>query len=159
MLSADAVRGFELAYQSALRLLDQQHSNLNDLRARAVSLLTAGSLVVAVLGTSTHSLDGWGWAGLAVFSALVLAGGALLWPSTKWVFGPSPTDLIAEYLEPRDGRNAASCTEVFRDQALHLHRSWQENGERLRWRYVMLRVMVVLLGGELVFLFLNARRG
>ena len=157
MKASESAQAFEIAYLSALRLLDQQHSNLNELRARAAGVLTASSLVVAVLGTSTADIDSWGWAGLGVFAAIVAAAGAVLWPTSyAWVFGPSPSDLIAEYL---DGETPASTADVYRDQALHLHTSADENAARLRWRYGVFRLLVLLLGAELVLLFLDARGG
>lgn len=79
--------GLELvAYQTASRDLDRQEAALNELRARAGTVLTASSIVASFLGSQAIKQVGFGvltWTALVAFLASVVLG--------VWILVPRPT--------------------------------------------------------------------
>jgi hypothetical protein len=75
-----------LAYQVAVRDLDRQEAVLNELRARAGTVLTASSIVASFLGSQAIQQAGFGvttWLALVAFVTSVVL--------CVWILTPRPT--------------------------------------------------------------------
>lgn len=94
-----------LAYDSALSALREQDATLNSLRNRATGLLAAvavGTSVATGVGLQGSPGDGgttlptWaGWLMLLLVAGIGAGVLVVLWPTSRWSFGPDPARLLA----------------------------------------------------------------
>ncbi len=151
---------FELTFAEARRNLDAQRGDLDALRGRAGTLLSAVALSTSFFGgltlTGDGSLTAASW---VAFAAFLVASGlivAILWPRAGWKFTVDPPAIVSEFaaMDP-----PASMPEVLHSLTLDLHESAVANRERLdrmlatfQWATVALIVEVaawlVALGGR-----------
>lgn len=94
---------YELAYEEAVRALSQQQSVLDNFRTRADRDRSFGLIGTCAL--------------------------AILWPRRDWEFVAGPRRLIATYIESED---PLPLPEIYRDLALHMEDSYDENSVRLQ---------------------------
>lgn len=140
--------------QQAQRALDRQAARLESVRARAGTVLAAGSISGAVLGDRAFSggqVAFAGWLGAAALAILVCALLAVLWPWQRWCFITSPQALIDDYLR---AETPAEMDEMLELVACHQENDYESNERKLRWLYRALALSTLVLGVEIVaFLF------
>jgi hypothetical protein len=139
-----------IAYEEARHALDVQKQALNELRARAGTLLAAAALVTSFFGGQAleggAAIDGaaqtavYAFIGLAVLAILVL----LPWPF-NWSL--NPCSLVTDYV---DAKPKSKSKVMLRDLALHHDKSREMNEckiSALNWAF---RLCAVLLAVEVV---------
>jgi hypothetical protein len=124
-----------LAYAEAVRATATQAGSVDQMRARAGTLLAAGSLVSAFLGGQALAgpslvngavvradIGSAGWVAIGCFVAIFLVCGVILWPYT-WEFSQLPSGLIENY----EADSSIRLVDAQRDLALHLEESLEKN--------------------------------
>ncbi|MQA73948.1 MAG: hypothetical protein GEU88_06330 [Solirubrobacterales bacterium] len=148
------VSDFErLAYETALRGLDNQGALLSELRARTGILLAASSLAFSFLGSG-------GFDQLDALALALAAGGAvlafgisigssvyILLPKRDLYFSPSGSVLYEQLYEFR-----GHLAEVYRRLAYELDRGWESNERELKRLVGAFRVVALSLIVEVVLL-------
>jgi len=141
---------YKLAYDEAVRALSQQQSVLDNFRTRAGILLSGAAIATSFLGGEALR-DGvlglWSWIAIAAFGVLGTCALAILWPRHDWEFVAGPRRLIATYIETED---PLPLPDIYRDLALHMEDSYDENSVRLQWLIVIFRVAGIALGIEIL---------
>jgi hypothetical protein len=126
---------YELAHIEARRALDLQANAVDEIRVRSGVLASAAVVMTSFLGSSSVASRGispLGWLALASFAMTILATALVLWPRS-WEFSASSASIIASYIETT---NPLSIDQIYRDLALHMQASYDENMvglERLNW--------------------------
>jgi uncharacterized membrane protein YfcA len=95
-------RGYELAYQEALRAITQQQGVLESLRGRAGALLAVASIVTSFLGgfaLGDKGPAGLGWLAILLFLFAAGAVAHILKPRDQWRFRSRPSVIIGSYVE------------------------------------------------------------
>lgn len=154
---ADPV-AYQLLLDEALRSLTVQSASLDELRARAGTLLSAASLVAAFLGnavlTSGKPLNGWAWAGVVLFAVVAVLLIAILLPIYKWSLETDTRVLLSGYVE---GPNQATLAVIRKSLACYFNQARLANRILLkRLDRVFTAAAVLLLietGGLLVALW------
>lgn len=167
---------YRLAYDEAMRVLQQQRDDLAALQARALALLSAGTLATAFLGgvrslglvrtvvpantpgeVSTAGLPLWQLGILAgLFASLVALCLVVLWPTGDWSFQLDPTGLVRVFDTP--DAKAATFAALYRDFAIRLDGYARANGRRLQLRVQVIRAAIATLGVDVVVLLVVAAR-
>ena len=167
---------YRLAYDEAVRLLQQQRDDLGALQARALALLSAGTLATAFLGgvrslglfrtvvppatpgeVITTGLPLWQLAILAgLFVALVVLSLVVLWPTGEWAFQFDPSGLVRVF--DASDLKAATLAALYRDFAIRLDGYAKANGRRLELRVAVIRAAIATLGVDVVVLLVFAAR-
>jgi hypothetical protein len=146
----------ELAYQLALRALDQQESGLAELRSRTNTLLAAAAVSVSVLGAPTIDRGGVSvWVVVALI-AFVLTVGLCLFVlvPTSLIFavdGPQVYEALYEH--------ADDPAEVHRQLAYWLQSFHAANAPKIELRRARFRDAAVGLGAQIVLLLLSVALG
>jgi hypothetical protein len=96
----------KLAYDEAVRAIDAQADVLDNLRARAGTLIAVSSLVTAFLGGQAlakptlssgqlveQDIETWGFVAIGAFVAVAVMALLILWPYT-WKFVMSPNTIL-----------------------------------------------------------------
>lgn len=139
----------ELAYQLALRALDQQESGLAELRSRTNTLLAAAAVSVSFLGAPAINRGGISvWVVLALV-AFVLTVGLCLFVliPTSLIFaldGPHVYEALFEHTD--------DPAEVHRQLAYWLQSFHAANAPKIEARGVRFRDAAVALGAQIVLL-------
>jgi hypothetical protein len=140
-----------LAYEAAIRSLDQQAAVVDNLRSRAGILLSAASIATGFLArialADDRSLSTWGWLAGGAFVALVGLCVSVLWVRNEWKFSPHPKKLVGHYVDPE----GVTLARAQRNLALHMGRAWDTNREKLRWMFWLFMAACFLLGIEIAF--------
>lgn len=136
----------ELVWSEATRLLARQEADLDTLRTRALAVLSAGALIIGVLGTQAYAVR---WAIVVALALLAISAGVamwILWP-TEFEFshdlGP-----VLERIEKGDP--PLTALDVAYSFAYDLDRFRKRNKEKidkLATRYI---VMCALFGLEIL---------
>jgi hypothetical protein len=144
-----------VAYEQAVRSLDQQTAQWEHLRARAGLLVSTAGISGAFLGGLTFnsaqrgSLTGWGLAGLVVaalgFLVVTLATVSIWWP-TEGGFTLNPGVIVQQWAD----ESPATCSELHRDLALymgaHQVRNQRAIERHLRWfAYALIAFLIELI--------------
>jgi hypothetical protein len=143
---------YELAYQEAIRALEEQERAVSETRSRAGQLIAAAAITTSFFGgqaISDHRIHVAGWFAIGCFLGLSVAVIAILWPRHDWEFTLSPSRLIATYIEPGEEPPVALAG-IWRDLALHMGVSLARNRTQLRWVFIAFRIGAVLLAGEVI---------
>jgi hypothetical protein len=143
---------YELAYEEAKRALDEQERTVNETRSRAGQLIAAAAITTSFFGSNaitSHHVHTAAWFAIGCFIGLSLSVLAILWPRDDWQFSLSPPNFIATYVEPADA-SPLGLPMIYRDLALHMGNSIENNRRQLRWVFAAFRVGVLLLTGEVV---------
>ena len=148
-----------IAYDLALRSMQRQEATLDNLRARAGTLLSAASLstsFLAALGLSDQRISGLAWLAVVLFLAMGVCMGLILWPWDGWVFGLDTEQVVENYV---DGENRLPVAEMQRDLALHLEENIGKNAGKLDWPFRAFAAGTLLLLTEVVVWLLVLARG
>jgi hypothetical protein len=149
-----------LGYEAALRAISQQDATLANFRNRAMTLLSA-TTVVTTLATSVGLLNinpSRGspipvWAAVALLSAAVLIGVCslyIIWPVAKWSYGTNPAAYVHNHQKGRD-------EDDFKIRVIEsLDGASRENRSALQRRSWALRAAVALLIVELGMIVVTA---
>lgn len=139
----------ELAYQLALRALDQQESGLAELRSRTNTLLAAAAVSVSVLGAPAIDRGGvsvWVIAALIAFALTVALCLFVLVP-TSLIFavdGPQVYEALYEHVDDGD--------EVHRQLAYWLQSFHAANAAEIELRRPRFRDAALAVGAQIVLL-------
>ena len=147
-----------IAYDLALRSMQRQEATLDNLRARAGTLLSAASLstsFLAALGLNGERLSGLAWLAVVLFLAMGICMGLILWPWDGWVFGMDTYLIVAEYVD----ENRLPVAEMQRDLAIHIEENIGKNSRRLDWLFRAFAAGTLLLLTEVVVWLLVLARG
>jgi hypothetical protein len=142
----DLALAYELAYDLAVRALEQQREAVESLRTRAGVLFAGAAVASSVLGRSAFArgpVGLQGWIALAAFSALGVTLVSILWPKPQWDSTPSPVRLIETRIE---NVQSPSLTSIHRDLTYQMTQAHAENQvtfERLSRHF---QVAAALLG-------------
>jgi hypothetical protein len=151
-----AADGYEIAYDASRRALERQEASLDNLRARAATVLSGASIATAFLGAQAlkrpkHRPDlwfvGWEWVAVGSFVLLAIAVIVILWPRKGWVFSLGARRLIGGYVE---GEREYTVQRIHRDLALHLESHFDINQRKIRWMLVWFRGACALLALQVV---------
>lgn len=145
-----------VVHEEALRAMAQQQANLDSLRARAGTLLSAASISTAFLGgqaLADHEPGGWEWLAIVFLVVLFAAAITLLWPYT-WVFRRSAKEMLRDYVEHERPLELAAMQ---RDLALHLESNFEKNEAKLNKLLTVFQVGAVMLALEVVAWLLELR--
>jgi hypothetical protein len=139
---------YRIIYDEAVRAITNQRDAVDELRARAGTLLAAVNIATAFLaGTSLATpVSPFAAGAFGCFAVAVLLCVAVLWPSQGWVFTFNAGLLVRDYAEASP---PASAAETHRDLALWLQQHYEENEPRLRRRYWRFGIACAYLGVEI----------
>ena len=140
-----------VAYNEAVRALDQQRSELDSLRGRAAAIFASAGIISAffanfVLDPKT-GLDLLEWVAVGSFCGVAVSVLAVLWPWRWWRWIPPGKPLLTDYVE---GENRVTAAQMQRDLTIHLAGNFNHNQGRLRWLYILLMIGIGCLGLEVV---------
>jgi hypothetical protein len=135
----------EIAYNEAVRGLDEQAAALREVRSRSGTLLAAASLVTAFLGADplTEPLGGAAWVAVAFF-VLVATCSVLILLSGDWKFSASPRMIFQEV----ESAGTGSVEAAYEELAHQLEAAHDENEERLDRTHWLIRGASVFLAIE-----------
>ena len=108
--------------------------------AIATSFLGGEALRDSVLTT-------WSWFAIFAFGAIAATALVILWPRRDWEFVAGPRRIVATYVETE---KPLPLPQIYRDLALHMEDSYDENEVRLQRLMVAFRVAAVSLGVEVL---------
>ncbi len=123
-----------LVYDEALRAIAQQQSNLDGLRTRIGTLLSAASISTAFLGASAlkdRTPGRWGWIAIGSFVLVVVASILILNPY-QWTFRRSPRAILGDYV---DHEEPVDLVPMQRALAEHLEDNFKDNEVKLNRLY------------------------
>ena len=144
---------YRLAYDLALKALDQQQETLDGLRERASTLLAAAAIVTSFLGGAALpsgqkvALGVAGWVAVALFGLTVLTTLNIIRPRSGWRFLPDAKEMIASYLVTQP---TASIEQTHYGLALEMQKAQIENRKQLNGMLDGLTVAVTLIGLTIV---------
>lgn len=146
---------FVVVLEEARRALDRQAQAVEELRARAAALLTAGSIGAAFLGGLVFADDrrvgAWGWTSVVLFGALGVSAGAVLWPRT-WVFVSNARQMVRTYVtEPP----VMTIDQMRWHLAERIDERYVENELKRRWMRLEVAVGVLLVVGEILAMLIE----
>lgn len=138
-----------IAAAEAIRAIDGQQENLDNLRARVGILLSAATIATSFLGgialDSGRSLTVPGYVAVVLFIAHLACGMFLLWPR-GWRFQTSAQYMVDDWI---DSRNYDE--DKFRRRLIYwADRHVGTNGKRLNRLWGWYAAAIVLLGAEIV---------
>jgi hypothetical protein len=140
-----------LAYEAAIRSLDQQAAVVDNLRSRAGILLSAASIATGFLArialADDRSLSTWGWLAGGAFVALVGLCVSVLWARHDWRFSAHPKKLVHHYVDPE----GITLARAQRKLALYMGEAWDANREKLRRMFWAFTFACGFLGLEVAF--------
>jgi hypothetical protein len=146
---------YEILLQQVTRGITQQQAALDNLRARAGTLVAAAALVSSFLGAPTlaaHShKDGcilFLVLALIALAVVIFAAFKILLPYS-WQWGIDGHRLLADYIEHES--NPASVDEMRRDLSYHMQDDVNANTEKLESLFIWLQVAITAIGAEVVF--------
>lgn len=153
--SVEADERLALVLEQAQRAITQQQHDLDNLRARAGTLVAAASLVSGFLGAETlrdSSLPAPALVCLVValvaLAVALLAAGYILHPRV-WMWGIDVWALLRDYVEPAE-QAPASLDELRRDLAWFMQRDVNRNNAQLTKLFRALTIGISAIGVEVV---------
>lgn len=137
---------YELAYTEGVRALSEQQAVIDNFRTRAGLLLSGAAIATSFLGNAAieSGTTAWTWVAISLFVLLGAFVLLVLWPRRDWEYTIRPELLIENYIEHPEPLN---LSEIHRDLALHMDRSYLQNrGQLLRLiRYFRLASIFLML--------------
>ena len=110
---------YRLAFDEAVRRVQAQESQLDELRSRAGLMLGVSAGVTSLLGalvlSRSHHSAALSVVALVLFGLATVAFGAVVWPREGWKFQMSAKSIIAGWIE---GENPAEANEFLKDLAV-----------------------------------------
>jgi hypothetical protein len=136
-----------LIYDEALRGLTQQQALVENMNARAGSVIFATAFASSLLGAQALS-DGvatWDWIAVALLVLIGVTIAVLLWPWQNYRFRFDPNELLANYVE-RD----VPLGEMHRQLAIRMEADRRDNWQIIQRLRVTLQVALALLVLEIL---------
>lgn len=149
-MTAEQEGAYRLAYDESVRALAQQQSSLDSLRTRAGILVSAAAITTSFLGGEALANGRLTFASWLAIGAFVALGGrvlSILLPQRDWEFTAIPRRIIGTYIESGE---PLSLPQLYRDLALHMEDSYEQNGRRMRALVRFFRAATFLLTVEVV---------
>lgn len=144
----------QLALEQVLRGLTLQQGSLDNLRARAGTLVAASSLVSSFFGTSVLAAPHQGQAVLAMvvlafiaLVAVIIATVVIIWPY-DWKWGIDGHRLLSDYIV---GEKPSSLNAMRYDLTYHIEQDLVENEGNLGRLWKALRISVVAIALQVMF--------
>jgi hypothetical protein len=128
---------YRLAFDEAVRRVQAQESQLDELRSRAGLMLGVTAAITSLLGalvlSRAHHSTAATIAALVLFGLSVAAFGVVIWPRKGWKFQMSAKTIIEGWIE---GDNPAEVNEFHKGLALRMDSNANENDEKIGplWR-------------------------
>lgn len=144
---------YELVLNQVLRGLSLQQDALDNLRARAGTLVAAASLVSTFFGATAlsdkASPPATAWVVMAFISLflVVVVPVVILWPY-QWRWGIDGHRLLTDYVE---AKRPATLDETRRSLAYYIQQDINSNEGKLNRLWRALRVAVLAIGAEVLF--------
>jgi hypothetical protein len=129
---------YRLAFDEAVRRVQAQESQLDELRSRAGLMLGVSAGVTSLLGalvlSRSHHSTVLIVVALALFGLATAAFGAVVWPRDNWKFQMSAKTIIDGWIE---GDNPAEANEFLRGLAVVMDDNAAENETKIQplWRF------------------------
>jgi hypothetical protein len=131
---------YRIAYEQAVRHIDNQSRSLDEMRIRGATVMTLAVAITAALGGFAlhrpHPWSGAAIAGVASFAVTVLALLFLLWPASGWKFNLSARTLIGGWIDAHD----VGEEKMYRELALRLDTNAEANESRMKCRWWALAI-------------------
>jgi hypothetical protein len=143
-------RGYELAYQEALRAITQQQAVLESLRGRAGALLAVAAIVTSFLGGFALGDDGpagLGWLATLLFLVAAAAVAFILKSRDQWHFRSRPSVIISGYVEDDP---PAQLWEIHKQLAEHLEVDFDANEQNMKPLFQALQLANLAFAAEVV---------
>jgi hypothetical protein len=142
----------EWAYDEALRGLDQQRSALDDLRARAGAILSAGVLATAFLGAFAVHGTGRGlaprfWGPVVLFIVAALLFILILLPVPGWFYSIN----VRGELDQIDPANPPSLFNIYDKTVTAINKGREDNQKQLTLIYVGFVFASLAVAAEIVW--------
>jgi hypothetical protein len=155
-MAADA--RYRLVYEESVRSLEDQLSNLAELRSRAGILLSAASISASFLGgiaITTRGVGLFAWIGIGSFIGASLLVLSILLP-TSWPFDVDAAELLTDYIEADD---PADLSEMHRSLALYRQETFDANAARLHRLFLAFRLASLCLVLEILAWLIDLATG
>ena len=158
MASGDDWR-VEYLLAEADRNIARQATRLDELRARASTLLTAAAVSAGFIGATAlarhHNITFAGWVGVAGFTVAAMAATSVLWPRRGWVFTRNVKDLQSGLFDSTPAMTDREARLWLAESAGHDRKN---NEEKLKWldRGLFLACVAVIV--EVLALLLDLRQ-
>lgn len=140
----------QFVWEEARRAVELQVGNLNEVRGRAVAILSVGSAAafIASAGLAQDTKMHWTtWLGIGAFAMIGLLGAFVLMPRTGWVFFRKADVLLSAYV---DTDPPASLDDMHRELAKYLREDHEGNEKRLQPLYWAFTSSCILLAVEIL---------
>ena len=127
----DRDRGYEIAYQEALRAITDQQGVLDSIQSRIGILASASALILSLTAQRTLGPAGVTSSLLVSLCAFLVVAALtvyVLWPRRNWRFHFGVDRLHAEYVENAEPLSAGLMT---RDLAIHLDAYFRSNARTI----------------------------
>ncbi len=144
---------YRLAYDAAVRAIEDQARVLEGLRSRAATLVAAAALVTGFLGeaalTRADTVTPFSWIGVAIaaFVATAASSFVILWP-VHVRFSVSAADILGLVDERKRESRPVNATEAYSEIAIRLELMYDENARRVRLLLWVFRAAILLLSIE-----------
>lgn len=142
-----------LAWEEGRHAVDYQARSLDELRSRAVAVLSAASISAAFLASAVLRGDAehgrWTWIGTAAFAVVGVLVTWVVAPRKGWTFHRSADRILASYIEGTDGTPMA-IDDMHHDLARHLSNNFDANRPKLNRLFTALTVAAGALAVEIV---------
>ena len=151
-----------LAYDSAKERLKSQDTTLGNLRTRSTTLLSSAAVLTTVAAAvgllytdpaKGSVLEEWAsWTLMILVAVNGICAMGIVWPTSEWVFVPSPARLL-DYLSADEDETVArlGMVEVIRQGR-------ERNDAKIRWRVKAFRIQVAALVTEVLVLLYSLTR-
>jgi hypothetical protein len=139
---------YALVYQEALRTIDRQEDDLDELRSRAGLLIAAAAVVTSVFGANAAA-GGVSSAETVALAAFLVCAAACVWvlmPGGRWTFKNSATVLIEDWVEER----GMTLAEMHKQLALIHDAHFVDNANGIGARQRAINLGAISLGVEVL---------
>jgi hypothetical protein len=141
----------EIAYREAVRSLEGQARDLENIRSHVSITLSAGGIAAAFLGALTKAHGPAFWVAVAAFGLAAVATIIAYWPVTfAWDF--DGYELVSNYV---DRKPPATEDFVMRELAVHAADDYGENRQRLNRLFTLQSFALLAFGVEVGALLIN----
>jgi hypothetical protein len=129
---------YRLAFDEAVRRVQAQESQLDELRARAGIMLGVAAAITSLLGalvlSRSHHSGVAAVVALVLFGLSVVAFGLVVWPRENWKFQMSAKTIIEGWIE---GEHPAEGNEFHKGLAIQMDANADDNDRKIGplWRY------------------------
>ena len=164
-MSADISR---VVYEESVRAMNQQAGVLDNLRARAATLIAAASLVTGFLGGQALAkpsfssgvvvyppLDMWAWVAISTFLVAAACAVWVLLPHRHWVFVLGAGGMLKNAKD----ECGLDLDRFYRVHAAYNEENYDNNARKLRWLWAWFGVGCAALAVEAIAWLVYLRGG